>query len=87
MDELSEDLKTKLIEVLNLTDVPPEEINENAQLVGGELGIDSIDVLEMVVMVEKEYGVVINNKEIGEKVFSTLAALTDYIRNNSPKFS
>ena len=87
MDTLNEDLKTRLIEVLNLTDVTPEDINENAQLVGGELGIDSIDVLEMVVMIEKDYGVVINNKEIGEKVFSTLAALADYIRTNSPKVS
>ncbi|AGF76723.1 acyl carrier protein [Desulfocapsa sulfexigens DSM 10523] len=84
MDELTNDLKKKLIEVLNLTDITPEEIDENEQLVGGDLGIDSIDVLEMVVMVEKEYGVVINNKDIGEKVFSTLAALTDYIRENSP---
>lgn len=87
MDELTNDLKNRLIEILNLTDVTPEEIDENAQLVGGDLGIDSIDVLEMVVMVEKDYGVIINNKEIGEKVFSTLAALADYIRKNSPKFS
>ena len=85
MDNLNEDLKKKLIEILNLTDVTPEEMNENAQLVGGELGIDSIDVLEMVVMIEKEYGVVIDNKEIGEKVFSTLAALTDFIRHNSAR--
>lgn len=87
MDELTEKLKSRLIEILNLTDVRPEDIDENAQLVGGELGIDSIDVLEMVVMVEKEYGVVINNKDIGEKVFSTLTALADYIRANSPDSS
>ena len=87
MDALTKDLKSRLIEILNLTDVTPEEIDENAQLVGGDLGIDSIDVLEMVVMVEKDYGVVINNKEIGEKVFSTLAALAAYIRKNSPKLS
>ncbi|MBW6520365.1 MAG: acyl carrier protein [Desulfoarculaceae bacterium] len=87
MDALTEKLKSRLIEILNLTDVRPEDIDENAQLVGGELGIDSIDVLEMVVMVEKEYGVVINNKDIGEKVFSTLAALADYIRANSPDSS
>lgn len=87
MDELTEKLKSRLIEILNLTDVHPEDIDENAQLVGGELGIDSIDVLEMVVMVEKEYGVVINNKDIGEKVFSTLTALADYIRANSPGVS
>lgn len=85
MDELTAQLKDKLIEILNLTDVNPEDIDENAQLVGGELGIDSIDVLEMVVMVEKDYGVVINNKEIGEKVFSTLKNLVDFIRENSPK--
>ena len=87
MDELTAEIKTKLIEVLNLSDVTPEDIDENAQLVGGELGIDSIDVLEMVVMVEKEYEVVINNKEIGEKVFSTLHNLVNYIRENSPKIA
>ncbi len=87
MDELTAQIKDKLIEILNLTDVTPEDIDENAQLVGGELGIDSIDVLEMVVMVEKDYGVVINNKEIGEKVFSTLKNLVDFIRENSPEVS
>ncbi|MBA3008527.1 MAG: acyl carrier protein [Proteobacteria bacterium] len=85
MDNLTEELKKRLIEILNLTDVTPEEFDENAQLVGGELGIDSIDVLEIVVMVEKDYGVIINNKEIAEKVFSTLSSLADYIRKNSPK--
>lgn len=87
MDELTAQIKDKLIEILNLTDVSPEDIDENAQLVGGELGIDSIDVLEMVVMVEKDYGVVINNKEIGEKVFSTLKNLVDFIRENSREVS
>ncbi len=87
MDDLTEKLKIRLIEILNMSDVTPDEIDENAQLVGGDLGIDSIDVLEMVVMVEKDYGVIINNKDIGEKVFSTLAALADYIRENSPKLS
>nr|MBF0223691.1 acyl carrier protein [Desulfobulbaceae bacterium] len=83
MDELLRDLKIKLIAALNLVDVNPDDIDENAQFVGGELGIDSIDVLEMVVMIEKEYKVTINNKEIGEKVFSTLTSLAQYIRENS----
>lgn len=87
MDELTAQLKEKLITILNLTDVSPDDIDEDAQLVGGELGIDSIDVLEMVVMVEKDYGIVINNKEIGEKVFTTLSALATYIRENSSAFS
>jgi acyl carrier protein len=83
MSDLIEELKVKLIEILNLADVRPEDFDENSQLVGGELGIDSIDVLEMVVMVEKDYGIVINNQEVGEKVFSTLANLADYIREHS----
>jgi len=83
MSKLIEELKVKIIDILNLQDLTPENFNENAQLVGGDLGIDSIDVLEMVVMVEKDYGVVINSQEVGEKVFSSLASLAGYIEGNS----
>lgn len=85
MQQLIAELKVKLIDILNLQDVSPEKFDENAQLVGGELGIDSIDVLEMVVMVEKDYGIVINNQEVGEKVFSSLANLAAYIKENSAR--
>ena len=85
MNGLIEELKMKLIDILNLQDVEPEDFDENGQLVGGELGIDSIDVLEMVVMVEKDYGIVINNQEVGEKVFFSLANLAEYIKENSPE--
>ena len=84
MNELIEELKSKLIDLLNLTDVTPEQFDASAQLVGGDLGIDSIDVLEMVVMVEKDYGVVINSQEVGEKVFASLVALAAYIQANRP---
>ncbi|WP_339135877.1 MAG: phosphopantetheine-binding protein [Candidatus Electrothrix sp. GW3-4] len=84
MQELIEELKQKLIDILNLSDVQPEDFDEHAQLVGGELGIDSIDVLEMVVMVEKDYGIVINNQEVGQKVFASLASLVEYIQENAP---
>ena len=85
MDNLIEELKDKLIDILNLTDVSPADMDADAQLVGGELGIDSIDVLEMVVMVEKDYGVVINSQEVGEKVFSSLRSLAAYIQENRPQ--
>ncbi len=85
MNELITELKSKLITLLNLAEVTPDTFDENARLVGGDLGIDSIDVLEMVVMVEQDYGVVINNQEIGEKVFSTLTALADYINEHLPE--
>jgi acyl carrier protein len=84
MNNLITELKIKIIALLDLTDLTPEGFDENARLVGGDLGIDSIDLLEMVVMVEKDYGVVINNQEIGEKVFSTLTALASYIQEHMP---
>jgi len=84
MDALIQELKVKLIDILNLPDLTADEFDENAQLVGGPLGIDSIDVLEMVVMIEKDYGLVINSQEAGEKVFSSLMALAEYIRANQP---
>jgi len=84
MNALVQELKVKLIELLNLTDVTPKQFDAQARLVGGELGIDSIDVLEMVVMVEKDYGVVINSQEVGEKVFASLASLAAHIQANRP---
>ncbi|MHB8150525.1 MAG: phosphopantetheine-binding protein [Desulfobulbia bacterium] len=84
MNTLTEELKVKIIDILNLSDLSPENFDENDRLVGGSLGIDSIDVLEMVVMVEKDYGVVINSQEVGEKIFSSLASLAEYIKENRP---
>lgn len=84
MNELIAELKVKIIDILNLQDVTPEDLDENAQLVGGALGIDSIDVLEMVVMVEKDYGIAIDSQEVGAKVFSSIAALAAYIKESAP---
>jgi acyl carrier protein len=85
MEKLLNELKVKMVEILNLVDVKPDDINEDDQLVGGSLGIDSIDVLEMVIMIEKDYGIKIDNKELGVKVFATLRILTGYIFENSPE--
>jgi acyl carrier protein len=85
MEKLIKDLQTKIMEVLNLMDIQPEEIKPDEQLVGGKLGIDSIDVLEMVIMIEKDYGVKIDNRELGVKVFATLRTLAEYIHENSPE--
>jgi acyl carrier protein len=83
MEELLDELKVKIVEVLNLTDVGPDDIKVDDQLVGGDLGLDSIDVLEMVIMIEKDYRVKIDNRELGEKVFATLRTLAAYIHENS----
>lgn len=85
MDKLIKDLQRKIVEVLNLIDVQPDDIKADEQLVGGNLGIDSIDVLEMVIMIEKDYGVKIDNRELGVKVFATLRTLAEYIHQKSPE--
>lgn len=85
MEKLLEELKVKIVDILNLPDVTPADIQTDAQLVGGELGIDSIDVLEMVIMIEKDYGVTINNKELGAKVFASLRSLAEYIQEQVPE--
>jgi acyl carrier protein len=85
MNKLIEELQVKIVEILNLPDVSPTDIQLDEQLVGGELGIDSIDVLEMVIMIEKDYGVAIDNKELGAKVFATLRSLAEYIQEKSTR--
>ncbi len=85
MEKLIKELQVKIVNVLNLIDVQPDEIKEDDQLVGGSLGIDSIDVLEMVIMIEKDYGLKIDNRELGVKVFATLGTLAEYIHKSSPE--
>ncbi len=79
MGELIAELKEKIIETLDLIDVVPADIAEEDPLVGGKLGLDSIDILELAMMVDKEYGLKIDSKELGREVFSTLRTLADYI--------
>ncbi|MBE9543267.1 MAG: acyl carrier protein [Proteobacteria bacterium] len=85
MEKLIKDLQIKIVEVLNLIDVQPDDIKADEQLVGGNLGIDSIDVLEMVIMLEKDYGVKIDNSDLGVKVFTTLRTLAEYIHETCPE--
>jgi len=87
LEDLIETLKVKIVEILNLPDVTPDDIPLDGQLVGGELGIDSIDTLELVIMLNKDYGVVIDNKELGFKVFASLRSLASYIMEQSPRYA
>jgi len=82
MEQLINELKEKIIETLDLIDVTPEDVKEDDPLVGGKLGIDSIDILELAMMIDKEYGIKIDNKELGQKVFSTLRTLAEHIQKN-----
>jgi len=85
MDELIAELKLKIITALNLIDIKPDDIKPQAQLIGGELGLDSIDVLELVMMLEEDYGIIIDTKELGMQVFASLEALADYVYQNQQR--
>jgi acyl carrier protein len=87
MSELLTILAVKIVDLLNLQDILPTEIDPDEQLVGGRLGIDSIDVLEMVIMMEKDYGLTIDNKELGAQVFASLRTMTQYIQDNGKGLS
>jgi acyl carrier protein len=77
--ELLEELRSKIVETLELRDVDPNELTAESSFFDGGLNLDSIDILELAVMVEEEYGVSINNRELGEKVFITIGTLAQYI--------
>ena len=74
------ELKAKIIDSLKLQDVKPEDIDDEAPLFGAGLGLDSIDALELVVMLEKEYGIVIKDIEQGRPAFRSVRALADFIQ-------
>ena len=85
MEALIAELKVKIITVLSLLDVTPEDIGDDDRFVGGDLGIDSIDVLELVLMLEKDYGVKIESKEMGMEAFASVRALAGFVGKNRIK--
>jgi acyl carrier protein len=87
MEQLINELEAKIVSILDLADIPSSALDINGPLIGGTLGLDSIDVLEMVIMIEKDYGVRIDNRELGEKVFASLKTLAAYILDHSPRLN
>ncbi len=80
MEELIEKLKVQIIEQLNLEDVEPGEIDAEEPLFGEGLGLDSIDALELIVLLEKEYGIKIENPKEGQEIFYSVKSLAEYIQ-------
>jgi len=82
MENLILELKQQIIEVLNLEGMTPEDINENAPLFGDGLGLDSIDALELIVLMEKNYGIKLEDPNKGKEIFSSVKTMAEYIRNH-----
>lgn len=83
MEQLIEQLKKELIEELNLEDLTPQDIDENAPLFGDQgLGLDSIDALEIILILERSYGIKLANPSEGKEIFYSIKTLANYIQAN-----
>lgn len=79
----SNEFKKVLIEGLNLEDITAEDIEDTSPLFGEEgLGLDSVDSIELVLIIEKEYGVKMNNTEQYQDIFASVNSLLNYINEN-----
>ena len=85
MDELIRELKDEIIEALNLEEMTADDIDENESLFGEGLGLDSIDALELIVLLEKKYGIKLADPSEGNKIFTNLAAIAYYVSKNRKK--
>lgn len=84
-EELMMDVKKLIIERLKLEEIAVEDIDTDAPLFGEGLGLDSIDALELVIGLEKEYGISIPDAEVGRKVFQSVRTIAQYIVDNQSK--
>lgn len=79
MSTLKEDLKNQIIQQLNLEDVDASSINDDEPLFGAGLGLDSIDALELIVLLDKNYRIKLTNPAEGKTVFHSINSMADYI--------
>jgi len=82
MTDLKEKLKVQIIELSNLEGMEPKDINSSEPLFGEGLGLDSIDALDLIVLLEKEYGIKITDPNVGKKVFSSIDSIAQFITEN-----
>ena len=79
MHELMSKLKQQIVEQLNLKDVKPEEIGDDQPLFMEGLGLDSIDALELIVLLQQQYGIKLTRAEDGPSVFKSVSTIAHYI--------
>ena len=79
MEELIDKLKKEVIEQLNLEDISVDDLNPDSPLFGEGLGLDSIDALELIVLLDKNYGIKIEDPKEGKKIFYSIRSMAEYI--------
>lgn len=85
MEQLIQTLKEQLISALNLEETTPEDIGDDAPLFGEGLGLDSIDALEIILILEKSYGIRLENPAAAKPIFYSVRTLAEYIDKNRTK--
>ncbi len=85
MEELILELKQEVIKALNLEDMTPDDIDAHAPLFGDGLGLDSIDALELIVLLEKKYGIKLASPAEGKAIFKSVATMADYVAKHRTK--
>ena len=85
MDELILELKNEIIKVLNLEGVKPEDISDDGLLFGDGLGLDSIDALELIVLLEKNYGIKLKDPAQGKDIFKSVRTMAEFVQANRTK--
>ena len=85
MEELILTLKEQIIDALNLEEITPEDIENDAPLFGDGLGLDSIDALELIVILDRFYGIKLANPAEGKAIFKNVATIADYVEKNRTK--
>ncbi len=78
-------LKKQIVEFLNLLSINPEDIKDDEPLFGEGLGLDSIDSIELIVLLNREYGIVIEDPKEGRKILVDINTMADYIEKNRTK--
>lgn len=84
MEALKLKLKQQIIEALNLQDTKPEDIDDNAPLFGEGLGLDSIDSLELMVLLERNYQIKVEDPREGRKILQSVQTMAEFIQSKQP---
>jgi len=83
MDNLINEIKVELIKALHLDGMKPEDLDADAPLFGeGGIGLDSIDALEIIVMLEKNYGIRLSNVAEGKAIFKSIRSIAEYVKEH-----
>lgn len=85
IEELTQKLRQEIVSQLNLEDMLPENFDENTPLFGEGLGLDSIDSLELVVLLDRNYGIKLSDPKEGKNVFQNIRTMAEYIHKNRTK--